>query len=184
MQALDDSELIRRYHQSGNGEIIALLMDRYQDLIIARTLNYLKDEGQTRDFISELYLKLSDKLRSGSEIRDFKSWLRRMITNALIDQGRRQKFYQNYVAAQREESEEIDRRIALEIDTTHLAAALEQLRPLPRLYVIQHFFMGKQNKEIAQEYGLGINQVRGARNRALTQLKTLLGQDFAAYFRD
>ncbi len=181
---MTDAELIREFRKREDLEIISLLMDRYQDVIVARTVNYLKDESATQDFIGDLYLKLADKLKQDLLIRDFKPWLRRMITNTLIDGSRRHKRYEEYVGTLQEDTETIDGKIALEIDGGKLAVALESLRPLPRLYVIQHFFMGKQNQEIAKEQGLEMNQVRGARSRALKSLKEVLGEDFKEYFQE
>lgn len=181
---MTDAELIRDFRKREDLEIISLLMDRYQDVIVARTVNYLKDESATQDFIGDLYLKLADKLKQDLLIREFKPWLRRMITNTLIDGSRRHKRYEQYVGTLQEDIETIDGKIALEIDGGKLAVALESLRPLPRLYVIQHFFMGKQNQEIAKEQGLEMNQVRGARSRALKSLKEVLGGDFKEYFQE
>lgn len=181
---MTDAELIRDFRKREDLEIISLLMDRYQDVIVARTVNYLKDEVATQDFIGDLYLKLADKLKQDLLIREFKPWLRRMITNTLIDGSRRHKRYEQYVGTLQEDIETIDGKIALEIDGGKLAVALESLRPLPRLYVIQHFFMGKQNQEIAKEQGLEMNQVRGARSRALKSLKEALGGDFKEYFQE
>lgn len=181
---MTDAELIRDFRKREDLEIISLLMDRYQDVIVARTVNYLKDESATQDFIGDLYLKLAEKLKQDLLIRDFKPWLRRMITNTLIDGSRRHKRYEQYVGTLQEGIETIDGKIAIEIDGGKLAVALESLRPLPRLYVIQHFFMGKQNQEIAKEQGLEMNQVRGARSRALKSLKEVLGGDFKEYFQE
>ncbi|MEZ4686142.1 MAG: hypothetical protein R3B47_08770 [Bacteroidia bacterium] len=48
--------------------------------------------------------------------------------------------------------------------------------------MIKHFFEGKQNREIVEETGLNMNQIRGARDRALRALKEALGPVFEDYF--
>lgn len=180
-EKLSDQELIVRYQTSEELLLVSVLMDRYQDLIVARTLNYLREEEAVRDLISALYLKLAEKLRHAGEIRDFKAWLRRLITNTMIDQSRRNQRFEAYISTLTEEVEEIEHQLALQVDSEQLSIALEQLHPLPRLYVIQHFFMGKQNAEIAEEQQLDPNQVRGARSRALKKLGECLGDSFADY---
>lgn len=176
-----DGELIDLYRQTGELEIISHLMDRYQGLIVARTLNYLKEEEQTRDFISQLYLLLSEKLKT-TEVKNFRPWLRRMILNALIDQGRRARYFDAFLKTQEEGVEELDRQLALEVDADLLSEAISTLEPLPRLYVLQHFFQGKQNKEICEEQGIEMNKIRSARRRALQQLRLALGPQFENYF--
>ena len=178
-----DQEIIHAYQKSNDVELISVLMNRYHDLILARTFNYLKDEIETEDFVSDLYLKLAEKLKKIAEIQDVKSWLRRLITNMLIDQSRKKQHHQGYVQQLAEGEDFPFERMALQMDAERLAWAIEQLRPLPRMYVMLHFFGGKQNQEIAQETELEMNQVRGARNSALKKLKELLGESFENYFQ-
>lgn len=176
-----DGELMQLYRQTGELEIISHLMDRYQGLIVARTLNYLKEEEQTRDFISQLYLLLSEKLKT-TEVQNFRSWLRQLITNALIDQGRRKKYFEAFMKRQEEGVTELERQLALEVDAEQLSAAVEVLEPLPRLYVLQRFFAGKQNREICEEFGLEMNDIRSARRRAFQLLRQALGPQYENYF--
>lgn len=185
--AMTDQELIRLYQQRQQLDIIGFLMERHKSLIISRTLNELSEE-ETRDFVADLFLKLKEKLLRTQEIVHFKAWLRRTISNALIDRGRklqREKTYQEKsIAAPKESEAAIDARMVLSLDQGKLLDALDQLKPIHRLYVVQHFFYGKQNQEIAKEFNLSINQVRGARERALNKLRSWLQEDFGQYLSD
>lgn len=178
---LQDAELIQVYKESGKLEIISHLMSRYQGMIVARTLNYLKEEESTRDFISQLFLMLSTRLKT-AEVNNFRAWLRQIILNALIDQGRRGNYFENYLRTREEGIEEPDRKIALEVDSGLLAIAIEKLEPLPKLYVMQRFFYGKPNREICEEFGLNMNDIRSARRRAFQVLREELGSHFKNYF--
>ena len=180
-QKLTDAQLIELYQQTGQLEIISHIMHRYQGLIVARTLNYLKEEEQTRDFISHLYLLLSQKLQT-AEITNFRGWLRQIILNALIDQSRRANYFEAFINTQEEEVFESDQQIALEVDSEILSEAIEQLEPLPKLYVLQRFFMGKPNREICEEFDLDMNEIRVARRRAFQVLRKALGSQFENYF--
>ncbi|MFK7969427.1 MAG: RNA polymerase sigma factor [Bacteroidia bacterium] len=159
-------------------------MTRHRSLIIIRTLNYLKDEQETEDFIGTLFLKLRDSLQKDHHIKEPKAWLRRLITNTLIDQTRRQNLHQAFIQTPTELSEDHQNKSMLKLDSGMLSEAIESLHALPKMYIIKHFFQGKQNKEIADEMGLNMNQVRGARDRALKALKTTLSPVFFEYFNE
>ena len=178
---LSDLRLISIYKETEDLDIISHLMHRYQGLIIARTLHYLKEEEQTKDFVSQLYLMLSTKLKT-AEIVKFRPWLRQTILNALIDQGRRANYFAQYIRTQEEEVIELDQELALEVDAEILAISIEKLELLPRLYIMQRFFLGKPNREICQEFDLTMNDIRSARRRAFQVLRQELGAHFTNYF--
>ena len=102
--------------------------------------------------------------------------------NALIDQGRRSNYFEQYLQTQEEEIIELDRELALEVDSEILAVSIEKLEPLPKLYVMQRFFYGKPNREICEEFDLSMNDIRSARRRAFQVLREELGSHFKNYF--
>lgn len=181
-QSYDDHGLLRQFQATKDPAWLVGFMARHQSLIIIRTLSFLKDESETEDFIGALFLKLRNTLQNGQEITAPKAWLRRLITNTLIDQSRRKSLHDTFV----QQSETTDPgtlpQSVLGMDAEVLSHVIETLRPLPKMYVIKHFFQGKSNKEIAAEMELEMNQVRGARDRALKALREKLSADFGDYF--
>ena len=55
---LPDEELIKRYKKSEDLEVLAHLYDRYIEFVYGVALKYLKDEGQCKDAVMDLYLLL------------------------------------------------------------------------------------------------------------------------------
>lgn len=177
-----DQELIVQYQKSHQSKWLIAFMNRHRDLIVIRTFSYLRDEDETEDFIGALFIKLSESFKKNTDIREPKAWLRRLITNTLIDQSRRQQLHKAFTQIPTSEIDNQLQETILKIDAAQLTDAIEQLHPLPKMYIIKHFFYGKQNKEIAEEMELNMNQVRGARDRALKALRESLNDDFNNYF--
>ena len=184
LDSLTDQELISKYRSNEETRWLLAFLGRHRDLIVVRTLNYLKDEEETEDFIGNLYIKLAESLKKEQHSDNHKAWLRRTITNSLIDQSRRNKLHDTFRQTQDSHAFSNPFSSLPEADAALARQAIEQLHPLPRLYVIKHFFEGKQNKEIVEETGLNMNQIRGARDRALKALKESLGLVFEDYFED
>ncbi|MEZ4849845.1 MAG: hypothetical protein R3B93_14755 [Bacteroidia bacterium] len=86
--------------------------------------------------------------------------MRQIILNALIDQSRRANYFEAFVNTQEEEVFESDQQMRWKCDEEILSEAIEQLEPLPKLYVLQRFFMGKPNREICEEFDLDMNEIR------------------------
>ncbi|MEZ4686143.1 MAG: sigma factor [Bacteroidia bacterium] len=87
--SLSDHSLIEQYHRTGESRWLLAFLSRHRDLIVVRTLNFLRDEDETEDFIGNLFVKLSESLKKQQHIDNPKAWLRRTITNSLIDQSRK-----------------------------------------------------------------------------------------------
>jgi len=71
---LSDLELILKYKDSGNLEILGLLYDRYIHLVYGVCLKYLKNSEDSKDAVMQIFEKLIEDLKR-FEVHNFKSWL-------------------------------------------------------------------------------------------------------------
>ncbi|RYY68602.1 MAG: sigma-70 family RNA polymerase sigma factor, partial [Chitinophagaceae bacterium] len=77
---LPDDELVQRYQDSGDANLLADLYQRYMDLVYGVCLKYLKDEENAKDAVLNIYEELVTKLRK-YQVLNFKSWLYQLSKN-------------------------------------------------------------------------------------------------------
>ena len=76
----DDNTLIARFKKSGDANIVAVLYDRYLEMIYAVCMKYLEDNEAAKDAVMEVFSQLSLKLQK-HEVQNFKSWLYTLAKN-------------------------------------------------------------------------------------------------------
>jgi RNA polymerase sigma-70 factor (ECF subfamily) len=84
---IDDNELISRFKISGDANVVAVLFDRYIEMIYAVCMKYLKDNEAAKDAVMEVFTQLSAKLQK-HEVSNFKSWLYTLAKNHCLMQLR------------------------------------------------------------------------------------------------
>lgn len=87
---LDDAELLRRYREGGDLEILAALYSRYLELVYGLCLKYLGDEHRAEDAAMAIYQELVSKV-AGHEIYHFRNWLYSFVRNHCLMELRRDK---------------------------------------------------------------------------------------------
>ena len=72
--SITDLELIQEYRTGGNKDALALLFERYTELIFGVCMKYLKEPSSSEDATMEIFELLMEKLKS-HDVKHFKSWL-------------------------------------------------------------------------------------------------------------
>mgnify|MGYP000291574715 CR=1 FL=1 len=86
LQEKSDLELIHEYKKGHN--TMGILYARYSNLVFGSCLKYLKDRTKAEDATGEIFLMLSEKLKS-HKVDYFKSWLYTLTRNYCFDQLRK-----------------------------------------------------------------------------------------------
>ena len=81
---LSDRQLIDRYRETQDLTFATQLFLRYDHLILATCLKYLKDPEAGKDATADIYLRLLDLLLR-DEIGSFSSWLREVVKNHCLN---------------------------------------------------------------------------------------------------
>ncbi|GAB4419057.1 MAG: sigma-70 family RNA polymerase sigma factor [Bacteroidia bacterium] len=187
LTALDDARLVIHYCETRDGRAVSVLLDRYADLIVGKSVRYLQDAADVEDFANDLFVRLTEKLPT-SDIRSFKPWLMTLVTNMLHDIGRgrgtRDKHFkiigERMMRDGRSDSMDAD----LDMDRDLLYEALDTLNDLEQRCLRKLYFLDMSYQEIMEEEDLTFNQLRGMRDRCIKKLREKLGTDFVAYFKD
>lgn len=164
--ALSDGELIEKFRQTHDPEIIGALYKPYMYLVYGLCLKYLKNREDCQDAVMQVFeIVLKDVLRF--EIRNFKSWLYSVSRNYCLMQLRRLK-------GEHAKMDEIGREWLMEstellhpIEATDnealqeiLRQCLEQLREEQRRCVELFYYNQHCYKEISGMLEMAENQVK------------------------
>jgi RNA polymerase sigma factor (sigma-70 family) len=174
-----DQELVRRYKQSADLQVLASLYQRYMDLVYGVSLKYFRDPEESKDAVMNIFEELVKKLKV-HEVDNFKSWLHVVTKNHCLMELRKKG---------RIRSSNIDPSLMQLTDNLHpngdiyKEESLQLLEdcmgtlPVDQKQTVELFYL--QNKcynEIAEITGLEWNKVRsqiqnGRRNLRLCMEK-------------
>ena len=87
---LTDAELVARYRQSADKQVLGILFKRYTHLVFGVSMKYLKDEDDSKDAVMQIFEKLITDLQK-YPVENFKSWLHTVTKNYCLMQLRSRK---------------------------------------------------------------------------------------------
>ncbi len=169
-----DERLLQKYRQTGDLAVLATLYEQYMHLVYGVCLKYLKDEEQSKDAVMQIFEELIVKLPR-HEVKQFKSWLYVLSRNFCLMQLR---------AGKKMPTEALDNIMELAEDLHHSddreedLVALERCKeklPPPQKISIQLFFIEEKcYKEIADDTGYSMNEVKSYIQNGKRNLKICL----------
>ncbi len=179
---LPDKELVNLYRTSRDMEVLAVLFQRYMDLLYGVCLKYLKQPETAKDAVMQIFEELVAKLPK-HEVDNFKSWLYTLAKNYCLMQLRTPKNLKttefNPDSMQLEEEMHLNGIQLKEENLQKLERCLETLSIEQKKSVELFYLQNKCYKEIAEETGIEWNKVRsfiqnGRRNLKICMEKTQL----------
>lgn len=87
---LTDAELVFKYKESGDLNVVSELFTRHTEIIYGVCLKYLKDREEAKDAVMQLFEKLPSSLKN-HEVSNFRSWLYVSAKNQCLMQIRSKK---------------------------------------------------------------------------------------------
>lgn len=191
---LSDEQLIQRYRQSGDKELVGLLYTRYHHLAFGTCLKFLKNKADSADLVVDIFEKIIVKLAS-DEVHNFNSWLYSLCKNECFSFLRKQQAARNRkerweeaapeTAEVREYTMENEALLALcEAEVEEEMAEIEQegrvkaaIRALPqeqKICIQLFFYKQKTYQEIADKTTFSLLQVKSYLQNGKRNLKKLL----------
>lgn len=160
---LPDKELVALFRTSRNMEVLAVLFQRYMDLLYGVCLKYLKQPETAKDAVMQIFEELVAKLPK-HEVDNFKSWLYTLAKNYCLMQLRTPKNLKttefNPDSMQLEEEMHLNGIQLKEENLQKLERCLETLSIEQKKSVELFYLQNKCYKEIAEETGIEWNKVR------------------------
>jgi len=161
--AVTDQELVARYRQSGDLEVLAKLYQRYMELVYGVCLKYFSDPETAKDSVMQIFEELIVKLKK-HEVENFRAWLHQVAKNHCLMQLRTPRNLKTV---------ELPGELMHLEENVHLNGVLEKEENFRKLDLclgelagdqqtaIRLFYMeGKCYNEIAEITGMEWNQVR------------------------
>ena len=160
---MPDKELADLFRTTGNMEVLAILFQRYMDLLYGVCLKYLKQPETAKDAVMQIFEELAQKL-SKHEVENFKSWLHTLAKNHCLMQLRTPKNLKTVEfkaeSMQLEEDVHLNGVLTKEENLQKLEGCLQTLSAEQKITVELFYLQNKCYKEIADATGLDWNKVR------------------------
>jgi RNA polymerase sigma-70 factor, ECF subfamily len=178
---LSDNELLARFIDNGDHEILAELYSRYMQLVYGVCMKYLRNREDARDGVIRIYEKIaSEPARHQSD--NFRAWLYVVTKNYCLMEIRSAE-HRNQKLAEWQE----DQKIFMESDDflhpvdrddsetdTALKECIEKLHDLQRRSVELFYFGNKCYREIAEELLTDEKKVKSLLQNGKRNLKICL----------
>lgn len=177
---LPDRELVSLFRTSGNMEVLAVLFQRYMDLLYGVCLKYLKQPEPAKDAVMQIFEELVAKLPK-HEVDNFKSWLYTLAKNYCLMQLRTPKNLKttefNPDSMQLEEEMHLNGIQVKEENLQKLERCLQTLSPEQKKAVELFYLQNKCYKEIAEATGIEWNKVRSFIQNGRRNLKICMEKE-------
>jgi RNA polymerase sigma-70 factor (ECF subfamily) len=181
-----DAELLRRIG-AGDTPAVAELYDRHAGLLMALSLRIVRDRAEAEDVLHDAFVMVGERARQYAPERGaVGAWLVTLVRNLSIDRTRRRErrgaIARDVLAHDPEAlaSRAPDSPEALahgSRDRERVRAALAGLPEVQRRTLEIAFFEGLTYAEIAEREGVPIGTIKSRAARALTALRTVLGDE-------
>jgi RNA polymerase sigma factor (sigma-70 family) len=167
---MTQSDLIARYATNKDADAFAQIVEQYQQLVFATCQRVLHNRADVDDAVQETFLRLAQK---ASTLRsNLGGWLYTCATHIAADMNRRRRTRSRHESA-------LDPKPVCETDSQrtlaelreHLDAALEKLSAPDRELIIQRFFVGRQQIDLAKEAGVAPSTLSLRLERAVDALR-------------
>jgi RNA polymerase sigma factor (sigma-70 family) len=172
----DDASVIASYRSTSDSLYLGILFDRYSHLIFAVSMNYLKNEEDSKDAVIHIFERLAGDLKK-YEIRNFTHWIHRVTRNYCLRQLSKKSYTVklddeiNYFADEDDKQETFTDQYLSKLEEA-IATLNEEQKVCVRLFYLEE----KSYKEIETITGYNFEKVKsyiqnGKRNLKIYLLK-------------
>lgn len=162
-QQSSDEQLLADFHSSGDLKVLGNLYTRHSEMVYYVCYRYFKDSERSKDAVMQIFEELIPKVNK-QEIKDFPKWLYVVAKNHCLMALRGNKnnvvvpiddFVEFAVNLHQEDNEtEKEKQLSL------LERCIERLPAKQKVSVDLFFLQEKCYKEVAEESGYSLNEVK------------------------
>lgn len=178
---MDEKQAIQRL-KYGDISGLEFLVARHQVKAVRTAYLITRDLGLAEDIVQESFLQVFRAIRSFDATRSFEPWFMRSVVNASVKMMQRSA-RQVQVGDESDESlfvelasrvESVEEQVeSIEIQG-QIWDAMQNLSPRQRAVIVQRYFLGMSEKEMAEESGSAVGTVKWMLNAARERLHALL----------
>jgi len=158
-----------------DNNIKAEIFEKYHAKVQGFIYNKVGDMYLAEDLCSEVFLKVYEKYDTFDDTKaSVSTWIFTIARNRLIDYYRTRHVFEEVPEDMAQDSDVEEEVLNGEMLDT-LADALEKLDERERDLIILHYYSGLTLKDVAVKLGISYAYVKILHNKALGELKGLLG---------
>ncbi len=181
-----DEQLLLEYRQTGDRELYAQLVYRYERELFSYLRRYLGNAEMAEDVFQATFLAIHMKCELFEEGRRFRPWMYTIATNAAIDASRRNKRHKTISldTPREQDNEDVGRLVNLlessELDPMDTATqtercrlvrtSLEQLPESMNAVIQLVYYQGMKYREAAEVLDLPVGTVKSRLHAAIAKL--------------
>jgi len=187
-----DEQLLLEYRQTGDRELYAQLVYRYERELFSYLRRYLGNAEMAEDVFQAAFLAVHLKCSTFDEGRRFRPWLYTIATNAAIDARRRNKRHRTVSldTPREQDNEDVGRLVnllesadpdpansAVNAERSHMVR--ETLERLPEsMTTVIHlvYYQGMKYREAAEVLNIPVGTVKSRLNSAISKLTDVWNQ--------
>jgi RNA polymerase sigma-70 factor (ECF subfamily) len=162
-----DEELVEMFKNSHDNLYIGELYIRYTDLVYGVCLKYLQDKSDAQDATMQVFEKLIADLKK-QKIATFKPWLYAVVKNYCMMEFRKSSAHQKNEKAYMQVSRSVEKEERLhledhedkEVVLKQLEIGISSLSDAQQKCIKMFYLSEKSYKEIAEETGYSMNDVK------------------------
>jgi RNA polymerase sigma-70 factor (ECF subfamily) len=177
---MDDLQAIRRLKRRDTSGLEPLVV-RYQVKAARVAFLIMHDETSAQDVVQETFLRMIEGIQHFDETRPFEPYLMRSVVNMALHLVRREN--RSIPLDDLDEVESLlDRAATVEsqVEFAHLRkeilSAISKLSPRQRSVIIDRYYLGMSEGEMARTLGAAPGTVKWLLNAARNRLRSLLGE--------
>lgn len=181
---LDDKALLLQYRSTADKQVIAVLYQRYMHLVFGVCMKYLKNRDEAEDATMQVFEKLLIQLQQ-YEVNEFKFWIHTVAKNHCLYLLRKQQSqFKNQkemnkdfpVIMESEDSQTLLNGNWKNTKLDEMSDAMNQLKEEQRLCVELFYLQEKSYKEIVDQTGFSMNDVKSYIQNGKRNLKIMLSK--------
>lgn len=162
-EGLPDPQLLIQYKITGNLDLLAILYQRYMELLYGVCLKYLKQPEEAADAVMQIFEELPQKVQR-HDIDNFKSWVYTVAKNHCLMQLRSPKNLKTVNLSedgvQSEEEMHLNGILQKEENLVSLEKCIETLSEEQKKVIVLFYLEQKCYKEISKTTGIEWQKVR------------------------
>ena len=178
-----DEELLKRFREDGDIEILGRLYEKYMHLVYGVCLKYLEERETAKDEVMNIFEKLLTGVPE-QEINNFKTWLYVITKNHCLmllrsrksEAAHRELMLGDSTFFMEKETEMHPMEDDEGIDMKRLAECIEKLKEEQRKCIQLFYYEGYGYREICRELGLEGKKVKSFIQNGKRNLKICLGK--------
>ena len=174
---IEDKELLSRYYEEHDNQILGVLLQRYTMLLLGVCMKYLKNEEDAKDSVQQVFLKVINELQK-YKVEYFKSWIYMVAKNhclmKLRDKGKYTGELNEQLLETPDEREQKSAVFEKDQALTNMEMALKQLNDEQQLCVTLFYLEKKSYQQVSELSGLPMMQVKSSIQNGKRNLRILM----------